>query len=230
MKDKTVKFMGVEMSEVQAAKMAELNPELVKSNERKQADSDRDKIDERTAPAFAKIDKMLTNLLADPKSGLLLTDLDRIRSSLADDGKVYSEYRHAGRPRSGEPSERFGGFTQSILAAHNVAQFVKLAKAKSGTGWLKAPLESAASGADICVVERIPFAGQAAHDADANHAFAGCERAKCSVVNHGDNADRLTYNQRETLGADGWHVELKDDSRVNLADVAWDSPSNGSKP
>ena len=72
-KDKTVKFMGVEMSEATATKMAEMNPELVKSNERKQADADREKTDDRIAPALAKIDKLLTNLLADPQSGLLHT-------------------------------------------------------------------------------------------------------------------------------------------------------------
>ncbi len=217
----TAMFMGVEMDAATAAKLSEL-PAAAALNTSVTADVDRAAIDERLSTFLGKASTFMTKQLA--QSALLPSDLARIRYTIADDGKCYADYQHAGRARNGTPSERFGGFTQSVLKAHGVVGFVKCKPAKNG-GWLKTDGEIATDGAGICTVESIPFAGQAKHDADANHASAGCARSKCTVANHGDNADRLTWNQRSALGENGWHVEYADGTRENVSALEWDNAS-----
>lgn len=212
------KFGQVEMTATDLAKLSQ-DPSIVAAVEKKAAVDAASAANERVAPALDKLSTLVTKLLA--ATQLTPADLNRIRFTIADDGKCYAEYKVAGRSRNGQPSERFGGFTQSVLKAHGVKRFVKLGQ----HGKL---LAEASDGAGICTVEGIPFAGQAKHDADANHKSAGCDRAKCTTVNHGDNADRLTYAQRGVLGADGggiggWHVEHADGKREKLAALEWDT-------
>lgn len=207
------KFAGVEMSAAQVAKMSD-DPAVVKAVESVARRDEADKTAERTAPALDKLSTLVTQMLA--KTQLTPADLSRLRFGVGDDGKAYAEIRTATRSRNGAPSERFGGFTQSVLKAHNVKRFVQLGKHGK-------MLAEASDGAGICTVESIPFAGQAKHDADANHASAGCDTKTCTVANHGDNADRLTYAQRGKLAENGWHVEHNDGKRAKLDTLDWDT-------
>ncbi len=211
--DKMIRFGQVEMSVAEVAKLAD-DPSVVSAVEKRAASDAAEETEKRTAPAMERLSSVVTGMLA--KTQLTAEDLGKIRFTIGDDGKAYAEIRMATRSRSGAPSERFGGFTQSVLKAHSVKRFVQLGK----HGKL---LAEASDGAGICTIQRIPFAGQAKHNADANHAFAGCDRKTCTTANHGDNADRLTYAQRSTLSDDGWSVEYIDGKRERLAALEWDT-------
>lgn len=216
---RTAQFMGVSMA-VDTAVTLSGDPDNVKKSETQAVDSDRKETDKRLEKPLAKIGADLTKLLANG-SGLLPSDLGNIRYEIGTDGTVDASFRHAGKPRTGEPNIKYGGFTGGELKSHNVVQFVKLAPNASANGWLKAPIATVTSGAAMCEVDQRPYAGQ--KDSDANHKWAGCERSTCTANCHGDNADRgATYGKRTEYGARGWHIELADGSRTNLADVDWD--------
>ncbi len=221
-KKKTARFMGVDMA-VDTAVTLSGDPDNKKKSEAQAVDADRDATDKRLLAPLSKLSTALTKLLANG-SGLLPTDLSRITYEIGTDGTVDASYRHIGKPRNGEPNVKFGGFVGSTLKAHNVVKFVKLAASKSG-GWNKTPLAEAADGAGICEADGLPYHAQ--KSADDNHKSAGCG-SDCIVLarggRHGDNANRgATYDKRSALGADGWHVELADGTRENVADLKWDT-------
>lgn len=218
--DKTVRFLGVEMAEETAAKLAQVDDgALAKQSDSIDKSVERDETDTRLEPFIGRASVWMTKQLA--QNAITPADLSRIRWTMAEDGKCYAEYAHAGRGRTGNPSDRFGGFTQSVLKAHNVKRFVKLGKHNK-------IVDEADDGAGICRAEHIPFAGQAQNgDADNNHVWAGCDRQTCTVACHGDNANRVqTYDRRKTLGESGWSVEYNDGKRANLATLEWHTNSN----
>ena len=210
----TVKFLGVEM-DVETADALKSVDGLETKDTAIATEADRDAIDERMADTLVTFTRAAGRVLASATPPTV-ADLNRMVFTIAEDGKCYADYRHAGKPRSGEPSIKFGGFTKSILASRNVKRFVKL-------GQHGKMLAEAADGRGICQVEQIPFAGQAQNnDGDNNHKWAGCDTKTCTVACHGDNANRAcTYDQRDKLGADGWHVEYTDGKRESIAALDW---------
>ena len=206
-----VKFLGVEMEESTAAALAGVDG-LSTKDKSIAADAERDAVDERIADTLVAFTRTAGRVLASAKPPTV-ADLNRMVFAIAADGKCYADYRHAGKPRSGEPAIKFGGFTKSILAAHNVKRFVKL-------GAHGKILAEAADGMGICEAEHIAFAAQ--KDADANHTWAGCDVKTCSVNRHGDNANRgATYDARKAHGDNGWHVEYADGKHQNVAELDW---------
>lgn len=207
----TVQFLGVEM-DVQTAEALKSVDGLETKDASISADAERDAIDERMTDTLVAFTRTAGRVLASAKPPTV-GDLNRMTFTIATDGKCYADYRHAGRPRSGEPSIKFGGFTKSILTAHNVKRFVKL-------GSHGKILAEAADGRGICEAEHIAYANQ--KDSAANHGWAGCDASACSVKIHGDNANRgATYDARSKLGDDGWSVEYEDGKRESVAALDW---------
>lgn len=174
----------------------------------------RDLLDKSLAPVLAAIGKFQTKLIASGK--ITFEQLQRIKSEIGTDGTIDVEYRHTGSARSGKPSIRFGGTTQSVLKSAGVVEYVLVGKRGK-------VLQTEPDGAHVCAAVNWPYAGQAAHDADKNHADAGCDRKKCASACHGDNSNRQVFNKRVELGALGWAVKMTDGTKIKMDDTELDS-------
>ena len=104
-------------------------------------------------------------------------------------------------------NKRDGGFTLDWMTINGARRFVKREGGKD--------IAEAPDAPGSCEVERIPYARQAKHDPVRNHEFAGCDSG-CTVVNHGDNPERLTWNRRKALGVAGWCLETTGGARIGL--------------
>ncbi len=175
---------------------------------------EREKLDKSLAPTLTAIAKFQTKLIASGR--ITFEQLQRIKSEIGTDGTIDCEYRHTGNARSGKPSKRFGGTTQSVLKSAGVAEYVLV-------GSRGKILQTEPDGAHVCAAVGWPYAGQAAHDKDKNHADAKCDRKKCTSACHGDNSNRQVYNNRVELGALGWCVKMTDGTKIKLDDTEIDS-------
>ena len=175
---------------------------------------ERDALDKSLAPALITLGKFYTKLIASGK--ITFEQLQRTKNEIGTDGTIDVEYRHTGSARSGKPSKRFGGTTQSVLKSAGVVEYVLIGK----RGKI---LQTEPDGAHVCAAVGWPYAGQATHDKDKNHADAKCDRKKCTSACHGDNSNRQVYNNRAELGTLGWAVKMVDGTKIKMDDTELDS-------
>ncbi len=175
---------------------------------------ERDVLDKKLQPVLDKLAKFYTKLIA--SSAITFEQLQRTKNEIGTDGTIDVEYRHTGSARSGKPSKRFGGTTQSVLKSAGVSEYVLVgARGKI--------LQTEPDGAHVCAAVGWPYAGQAAHDSDKNHADAKCDTKTCKSACHGDNSNRQVFNKRVELGALGWCVKMTDGTKIKLDDTELDS-------
>jgi len=180
----------------------------------KAQNKERTALDKKLQPSLDKIGKFYTKLIA--SGAITFEQLQRTKSEIGTDGTIDVEFRHIGSARSGKPSKRFGGTTQSVLKSAGVVEYVLIGK----RGKI---LQTEPDGAHVCAAVGWPYAGQAAHDADKNHADAKCDRSKCTSACHGDNSNRQVYNNRAELGNLGWAVKMTDGTKIKMDDTELDS-------